>query len=710
MQTAWSNKSRYESLSNLYINTFLFIEKHPNDSSKTPEKLFEDMNTIFSYLIDNFCRPAKYEDYTSRIDGFFTKLIPMCIETLKEIDVSKFSEKGIERVQELLALFSNSHLFTSCIESYSAIEKQITSRGIKVDKTINESFIRSLINIKRFHEGTDDKEIKELFARCENYFMEYAVKSLQEGNIDSLWEDNTLNVVLQLKSINDIGTHEISQEKRAELDKAVHTFIENHISQKMVDDALKKIERISKDSKNQILSDPQTQKELIDAYKTVFIYELLAGKQREPDASSSETTLFIIDQLDSIEAANSEENQININTLILRTAQELLIKENAKQIADWPINEKDDLVVVGNSFDGKHNFKLASADMGIRTIEICQEEFVDRAKDIASPISSLLLGASFHELDHFVKESASLKIGFNDFSGYKVGKGFLLMALNQSVQSDNYDNLYLEISAQLAGRAAQIRALRQIYNGENIPQENEKITQLVDQQKETLKNTINPVYSNKNTKTKRWEDTSEVKLIDQIVLEFHDQIAKDHPIQWESLKFEYHNDGTAKSLKEIINDQEEELKTCGKRLSTGPKSDVERAKARFQIMMERAIDTGKEEECVKLINEFVMQHTELFKDENVFKSFNPKMFDEELDARITENLKNGTEEGLQNALFLQVLDKVLEPVKAKHEFAEGMFPCLFRESLKNNNQVRYEAPPQNTNSGHQDDNHDPEPQ
>ena len=96
-------------------------------------------------------------------------------------------------------------------------------------------------------------------------------------------------------------------------------------------------------------------------------------------------------------------------------------------------------------------------------------------------------------------------------------------------------------------------------------------------------------------------------------------------------------------------------------------------------MMERALATGKEEECLKLINDFVLNHQELFKDDGLLNgNMNPSTFLTEYQKKVYKYLSSGDEQGIQDAQFAFALGKLIIPIRNKYGFRDEMFEFLIR--------------------------------
>ena len=67
--------------------------------------------------------------------------------------------------------------------------------------------------------------------RCEGYFLKYALKKIQSGNIDTIWEDEVLNLVLQLRESQSIEAAGSNRKTFIELEKEIEKFVKANLSQ-----------------------------------------------------------------------------------------------------------------------------------------------------------------------------------------------------------------------------------------------------------------------------------------------------------------------------------------------------------------------------------------------------------------------------------------------------------------------------------------------
>ena len=672
------NATNPEALAKLYFDSIQHLEKNPNNI--TAKSFIEDMNTIMAILVDENSRDAKYAPFRQQITGLTMSMLRTGFNVLEKNNAQNFSDAGIQRIQDFLKIYSNSKFYSMYIDDHERFEKKLGTQNIKIDKEALESFIRSFVFIKRFidcYVNNVDPSIEEKFINCENYFMNYAIEALQQGNLDSIWNDSTLNAILQLRSTNSIGNYVETTEARVQLDDRISQFMDINFSQQKIDEAHQIIQEfITKEEyTNAPLTNSQMQKRFLDVYKTIYLYELLSGKQRDPDSITSDCALFVLSQMDSFKSNPTIDTEI----LSLRAMQDLMIKENAQRRGNSSATSIDELVVLNNHIVGKHQNELAGANSDLDIIEICPEHLITK--------SSLgQINAAMHELDHILKENKGM--GCIDFMGYKVRKVSMLLFYKQIDGANNYYNLYTEKSAQLAGFAAEIRALDKFPLGENADEIKQN---LIEEEIEILKQSLDSKISFENPETNQWEDISEVQIADQFVLKKHDELSTQYPAIWDTLKFEYRDDGTPKTLQEIIYDQE--------KATIGPKSSLDRAKIKMQIMMERALATGKEEECLKLINDFVLNHQELFKDDDLLNgTMNPSTFLKEYQKKVYNYLSTGDEKGIQDAQFAFALGKLMIPIRNKYGFRDEMFEFLIRRSYEKSVKAEKYNPSDNKNN------------
>ena len=263
------NATNPEALAKLYFDSIQYLEKNPNNI--TAKSFIEDMNTIMAILVDENSRDAKYAPFRQQITGLTMSMLRTGFDALEKNNAQNFSDAGIQRIQDFLKIYSNSKFYSMYIDDHERFEKKLGTQNIKIDKEALESFIRSFVFIKRFidcYVNNVDPSIEEKFINCENYFMNYAIEALQQGNLDSIWNDSTLNAILQLRSTNSIGNYVETTEARAQLDDRISQFMDINFSQQKIDEAHQIIQEFI--SKEDYTNAPLTNSQMQKVWKNVF--------------------------------------------------------------------------------------------------------------------------------------------------------------------------------------------------------------------------------------------------------------------------------------------------------------------------------------------------------------------------------------------------------------------------------------------------------
>ena len=689
-----SDPSELEEMIQLYLNIILFKEKDEiYQSNQSANGYILDINTICNYLIEQSSRDPKYKGYSEEIDRFMEMFLSKTAAFISNQPVENYSIfGGYELVQKLLKILSRSMSSYKYIKQLETLEDKLESIDRTINSNIREELIRSFIYEKRtvgVLGDLSDSETNYYLQRCEGYFLKYALKKIQSGNIDTIWEDEVLNVVLQLRESQSIEALGSNRKTFIELEKEIEKFVKANLSQVEIKQAKDILEKTIEKYKDKPFTDVQEQKDFLNAYKQVYLSELLGKNQRDHSAISPDCALFILRQMQHF-TKNSVETQVYSNTLMKRTAQEIIVKENIKQLLNLKVikDKKHDKLVVLNHPNQQFHHSGGSSFSRLRIINVCTENLF--GKDSAMYI----IETAYHELDHQDRDRESRSVGIHDYIGYKCAKSKLLWDYGESISIANYYNMYHEISAFLAGNAAKIRTYKQYPAGETPEKIEENIDRIVDVELKFIEDAMGTSFKTQDSNTEQWVEQSDIQAYDDIVLQRNKYI---NYTLWRMLRFEYNEDGTPKTLEQIIQDQEDDLQS-----EYNPNFDTttkeENAKIRFQIMIERAMYTGEEEKCIRLINKFVMDHQELFEKDHILgQNYNPDTIKEDLKTRKREVLKEGTPEGIQDAIFIHILGNMIERISQKHKFTDEMFDFLFRmqtgkDTEKNNLEAKKQNP------------------
>jgi hypothetical protein len=665
------SRTEFSEIVQLYLNTILFFEKDEsyrnNDSGL---RYIYDFNQICGALIGQYKINPKYYHFDAQILDFINIVILRTVDFLLNTKIEEFSAQDYKEINGLMEKLVKSEEFLYYIKSFENVDERSTSDIEIISPRVKEALLCRFILSKRKAEKNDEfqkygnKHIGIM--ECEQYFVRYAINALECGTIGTLWEDDIVNVILQLRNINDLCNDGYSKGYKKVLEDRITKFLQKNIPLEKYEEAKETLEHIKSEYTDRRLDDPEIKNEFLEAYQLVYMYELLTGKQKEDGAFSNDFNLFLVRQFYLLDG-NSKD--LNIYRIMPRIYQDFVVKEYKKSRKS---SEPDKLIVINNP-DSAFNNALGTSygDYGI----------ISSALSKLFAKEGMVLSVGAHEVDHQIKMDESRSKKFRDFGSYKVIKSKLLTLLNKSVAITNYRNLYHEISANLAEKAIIIRTLKQFTAGVSPDKIDEAIDRIVDQEMDFLNSSIGSMIKSQG-KNNTWHQESDIKNYDRVVLEKQQKIKRNYKDSWSVLQLEYKEDGIPKSLNEIIQDQEEELASGVNNPDVGPTEIVERTKIRFQIMIERAIDSGKEEECLRLINNYIMEHQDLLKDDATLgQNYDQSTILLQLDSQIRQYLREGSEEGIQDAIFVHRLKNMVERINQKHKFSEDMFDCLFRKSI-----------------------------
>ena len=687
-----SGPGELEYMSYLYLNIVERNEKSDvYQTNQTANGYLQDINEIMNRLVESSSRPAKFQPYFKEINLFTDIFFDRISEFISENSIEDFSVMGgYESMQQLLGILFRYTRSYRHAEQLEELEKRFEAKNLKLDSRLGLLLVRSYVFARRKSESigiqlTGEKYYS--FQKCEGYLLRHAAKVIQTGNIDEIWQDELLNVILQLRAVNQMGNFSQNRQDFVQLEEKIADLLEKVFTPQKVEEAKETLERTVKKSKDKVFENPEEQKDFLNAYKLVYLSELLKKKQRDPSATPPDYALFIIMQMENFDRKSLYSDVvIHYSTLLMRLAQDIIIKENQRQLTTYKVIEgkNDDKLVVLNHPGQQFHHTGGSSTSELQIINMCTEGLLSKNK-----LARFFIKTMYHELDHQDRERESNKVGFHDYIGLKCVKSMLLWNYEKSIQTANYHNLIHEKSANLSGCAAAIRVCKEFSAGKD-PEEIEKtIDEIVEDEKSNLDKVVGSKINIKNPDTNTWEELSDIQAYDNIVLKKNRTMGS---AIWQILQFEYHEDGTPKKLEEIIQDQEDEL-SGQKKMYVGPIKSAERAKIKFQTMIERAMYTGEEEKCLRLINEFAMSHQELFENDRVLgQVYAPETLKEDLKAKKEEALREGTQEGIQDAIFIHVMEGMVERISQKQVFRDDMFDFLFKSKTgKNTEKADVEA-------------------
>ncbi len=613
------------------------------------EKYLNYMNHLVNYVFDEINTNSRFTENSPYLEQFFTIINTLIFDFCDEHPIENLSPKSLECVERLFRGIAKCRYSPTIFLQFEKLEEKLNANGKSFSRDTKEQFLNTAVHVKQIlrQYNLDDKKLERSIDDLENHFLRYASSQLESGSIDDIWNDNIVNLILQLRNTNRVSEKNPDNPDLIRLNKAAKTFCENNYTPEEV----AKLNRIVSDWYNSYTSpkieNPKTQEDFERAYKKLYLYELVSDKQRDSTSYSSNIDLLILKNIRLFEKSN-----IDVEKLALRSSQSALVKEVYKE------NKESPLVV---AFDQNYlyNNSLSTVHMDSDSIMI-SDGLISEEDNKDTIIKSI-----FHEMDHYIK---GIKGECTSYDEYKARKVAFAIRNDANIRERNYSNLYTEVSANCAGALAEIRLLSK------LPKRNENVEEEKKERIKEIKNKLDSTIGNKLKRRNRYSGNLgsdyDVLVIDDV---YFDEVSlhKEVPAIF---AFEYKEYAEPKSLDEIILDQACEFDGEELNPPCGPKDLVERAKLRFQIMMERAMATHEEEECYLSIMEFVKSHKEQFKNDSLFQID----FTLDFDQLIDKQLIDGKKEGFENALFLYRLQALEERVIDKKRFGESVF-FFYRE-------------------------------
>ena len=412
--------------------------------------------------------------------------------------------------------------------------------------------------------------------------------------------------------------------------------------------------------KDSRFDDSKRQQDFVEAYKVIYLSEFLSGKQKEPLAYKTDYQLFVLRHWTSFYNQMRKSN-INLEVLLTRLVQDIMIKEIQNHIRTLPIT---DAKPINNFILGTTDEPLITLstpkDTGITLIntnQLIEDEFMRYfiIKDI------------YHELDLRYRNIEFNTRAFNGYNGYIAIKNHILQIFRPEIAEKNKNYSAIEQNAIVSETLGILKAISN-HSGPPID--------LLDTQKIELKREMISDLENKspdiafgyyrvaNTDGKDYKVAKETELVDAIIKEKANEI-QGTPIA-QVLQFEYREDGTPKTLEEIIQDQEQELANPEAKPNppVGPAKQVERIKLRMQIMMQRATQCNRQIDCYNLIRDFIQRYYEILKDDELLGQKlpeNPVLYCKTTNmAKKMVYYNEETEAGIEKARFCIGIEDMIE--------------------------------------------------
>ena len=644
----------------LFKQKLLDFENGNRNSAEYVKKVI----VLTYYMFDIHNMDGRFFKYSSGVTNFYKQFQEEFFDFCKDNAVENWSNESLELIGGTIKSMSKYRAFVLSFGRFEELEKRLNSKGKYFDREVKERILDTAILEKTVQDKNPSFNpffIREI-AAIENYFLKYASCQLKKKSVDGIWNDDVINLVLQLRNAKRISEKAPNNPALKELNEAADDFCKRNFSQERIAELQSQLISFVGRYSLQKLDTPAEQAEFEEAYKMLYVYELVSGRQREITPYSNYFDLFLFRNISNFRNLSHATN-INVERFALRAIQNTIVKEVRKELNEGK-DKLDPPLIMRIERDFMLHGGLAGAIIDYDLIDVSPEIICTEMhnKDFA--------GTVYHEMDHFTKAKKEEKEIVSSYDEYKVYKSYYGMKNDLSINAGNYENAYHEVNAYCISALAEIRLLRMFSVGENDAEIQKKIDAKIAEIKGYLKSTIDNKLQYYDENTRSWKSDTDVSVFDRVYKKVANK--REAPI----FDFEYHDDGTPKELFEIIMDQQRELETGELDPKCGPEESTERAKLRFQIMMERAMETHQEKMCYLMIRDFVKMQKDEFRKDDLFKIDLPsgkKFTSFDFDTLITNLLKDGKKEGFQNALFLTRLQAMAERVKLKEDFRESVF-------------------------------------
>ncbi len=629
----------------------------------------------------------------------YLKLNDYIIEKLAEVfkhdNIDELSQEDMRLIdKQLMHIASYSKAmdyFTDFVELEKRMEEAKKTMSPNVRKRYVQTFLEDKTEYK--NNGIEPPEAKQnILLQAENYFIDYACERLDEFDkkmseaedktvaIDELWEDDTINYIIQMKNKNRLGGQDELTEKCNKLDTRIQTIVKKYFTEQDVEEAKATMDSIlgpdrhsNKNLRIDYIWMPSTLKQLEEAYKIVYLSELLSNNQAKKESTPSLDSIFIASQILYHNNLNQEAN-INADILLKRVLQKIVEKELQTQIDQ--ANEQgakiDNPIVVGENFNAKSDASFGSLNPTEQVFEFSTE-----AAWILRDRPERFIQVIFHEIDHFIKIEKQKNHICSNYLDYLVMKSQIITNAEPVWRNYSYKTIFSEVMANCAGNIGIIRSVRQLPGSNSaIDRASREIFKLFEL---TDRNDMRSPMGRMRT----------VKIMDDIVARKEENKWGKNPenLALEILDFEYNKDGTPKTFEQLLEEQQREIDGEANNPEIGPDNIVDRTKFRMQIMMDRVLSSEDrnerdDEKFLKLLKKFVSKNHDVLKEDSFFDYFNKS---NEISNNTTTTINDyahgllfqGTEDALSNSFFAKKLGKVMEIFLFRYQVSHNIFENSF---------------------------------
>lgn len=625
----------------------------------------------------------------------YLKLNDYIIEKLAEVfkhdNIDELSQEDMRVIDKQLMHIASYSKAMDYFTDFVELEKRMREANKPMSPNIRKRYVQTFLEDKTEYKnnGIEPPEAKQnILLQAENYFIDYACERLDEFDkkmseaedktvaIDELWEDDTLNYIIQMKNKNRLGGQDELTEKCNKLDTRIQTIVKKYFTEQDVEEAKATMDSIlgpdrhsNKNLRIDYIWMPSTLKQLEEAYKIVYLSELLSNNQAKKESTPSLDSIFIASQILYHNNLNQEAN-INADTLLKRVLQKIVEKELQTQIDQ--ANEQgakiDNPIVVGENFNAKSDATFGSLNPTEQVFEFSTE-----AAWILHNRPEELIHVIFHEIDHFIKIEKQKNHICSNYIDYLVMKSQIITNAEPVWRNYSYKTIFSEVMANCAGDIGIIRSVRQLPGSNSaIDRASREIFKLFEL---TDRNDMRSPMGRMRT----------VKIMDDIVARKEENKWGKNPenLALEILDFEYNKDGTPKTFEQLLEEQQREIDGEANNPEIGPDNIVDRTKFRMQIMMDRVLSSEDrserdDEKFLKLLKKFVSKNHDVLKEDPFFDYFNKS---NEVSNNTTTTINDyahgllfqGTEDALSNSFFAKKLGKVMEIFLFRYQVQNDIF-------------------------------------
>ena len=675
-----------KSMESLIMRSFIFSSYYLYSEAEVDreiDKCLDEMEKVDAkeYTLEERQKDKEELEEERMLRKKYIKLNDYIIEKLAEVfkhdNIDELSQEDMRVIDKQLMHIASYSKAMDYFTDFVELEKRMEEAKKPISPNVRKRYVQTFLGDKTKYKnnGIEPPEAKQkILLQAENYYIDYACERLDEFDkkmseaedqtvaIDELWEDDTLNYIIQMKNKNRLGGQDELTEKCNKLDTRIQTIVKKYFTKQDVDDAKATMDRIlgpdrysNKNLGIDYIWMPSTLKQLEEAYKIVYLSELLSNNQANKESTPSLDSIFIVCQILYHNNLNQEAN-INADILLKRVLQKIVEKELQTQIDQ--ANEQgakiDNPIVVGENFNVKSDETFGSLNPTKQVFEFSTE-----AAWILHDRPERFIKVIFHEIDHFIKIEKQKNHICSNYLDYLVMKSQIITNAEPAWRDHSYDTIFSEVMADCAGNMGMIRSVGQLLGSnsaiDSAAREIFKLFELTD----------------RNYMISHMGRMRTVKIMDDIVARKEENKWGKNPenLALEILDFEYNKDGTPKTFEQILEEQQREIDGEANNPEIGPDNIVDRTKFRMQIMMDRALSSEDrserdDEKFLKLLKKFVSKNHDVLKGDPFFDYFNKS--NEVSNNTITfindyayELLFQGTEDALSNSFFAKKLGEVM---------------------------------------------------